>query len=357
MKNQIEFACFVNNTGFAHAAIDYAKSMNTMGCEISIRCVHNSLFLDSFDSVDREWIKECSLKEIVPEVQFRHVIPSRWNGIPSRKKTIALAVFESTSPPREWINSLKQVDMVMCPSSYCADVFWSAGLNERPLVVPHSIDTDFWNFEGKVWRNGSFSIFSVGTWRNRKNWKNLIKGCEIASARNPDIKFKLTIKTDRETEPHQFVVENISSKNMHIDIISSEMNETEMKKLIKEHDCLLSASIGEGFCIAPMQAMACGVPVICSAIGGCLEYALDENCIRIETRGYSRMAVMDNIPQFRNQEWAIIPSEDVAEAICKILLLKEEDMSNMLRNARNFIEDNFSYPVVGKKMMENIFGS
>lgn len=355
MNNTIEFACFVNNTGFSHAAIGYAKSLRGFEVDISIKSVHNSLLLDSFCIDDRKWIEECSSKKSVPCFQFRHVIPSRWRSLAKRDKNIALAVFESSSPPREWINALRSMDKVICPSNYCADVFWAAGLPSRPVVIPHAIDTNFWGFAEPRDVGGVFKIISIGTWRSRKNWKNTIKGCEIASNLNNNI--HLTIKTDRGEEADKFIKENFPQNNIKIDIISSELNEEEMRKLILEHDCLLSASIGEGFCISPMQAMSCGIPVVCSAVGGCLEYASDENCIRIETRGYSRMAVMDNIPQFKNQEWAIISAEDVAEAICKMIIINKDRKIDMVKKAREFVENNFSYSIVGKKMMENIFGS
>lgn len=356
MRKSIEFVCFVNNTGFAHAAIDYGKAMRSFGADVSIKSAHNSLFLDSFNEEDRKWINECSNKECCADYQFRHVIPSRWANIKKRKFNSALAVFESTNPPREWINSLKQVDLVVSPSNYCADVFWAAGLSRRPYVVPHAIDVHFWDFSPqKCNENSQFKILSIGTWRARKNWKNIIRGFEIASQKNDFL--SLTIKTDRGEEAEEFIKNNIISKNIQIDIIADDVSDIEMRRLIRQHDCILSASIGEGFCISPIQAMACGIPVICSAVGGCLEYALDENCIRIETRGYARMSVMDNIPQFRNQEWAVILAEDVADSIEKIITMGNEAKINMIDNARLFVENNFSYNIVGRKMMEIIFGS
>lgn len=355
MNNLVEFCCFVNNTGFSHAAIDYAKSMREYGTDISIRCAHNFLMLDSFEDKDRLWIQDAfDNKTDNVKFQFRHLIPPRWRNLRDAGSISALAVFESTKPPSEWISAYKKINNVICPSEYCADVFWSAGLSRRPIVIPHAIDTDFWNISHK-YSSEIFTIFSIGTWRNRKNWKNTIDGCVIASKHIG--KIKLIIKTDKELDALNMVNSIKDRGQLDIDIIGGELRDAEIKKMMLSSDCFLSASLGEGFCISPIQAMSCGIPVICSAVGGCLEYVTDENCIRIDPRGYQNISVMDNIPQFRNQEWAIITAEDVAEAICKIIGLDKKEKAYMVASARKFIEDNFSYKVVGSKMMETIIGS
>jgi glycosyltransferase involved in cell wall biosynthesis len=356
MRNSIEFACFVNNTGFSHAAIDYAKSLRGLDIDVSIRCIHNSPLLDSYNEEDKKWILESiDRSKVKSSVQFRHLIPPRWKPLVKCDKNVALAVFESTNPPREWISAYKNADQVICPSEYCADVFWSAGLPIRPSVVPHAIDSDFWVPRIKARENGIFRILSVGTWRSRKNWKNIIRGAELASMQS--IPIELVIKTDKGEEARKFYEENVLNKGLKISIVSSDLDYFQMRELIYSCDCLLSASVGEGFCMPPMQAMACGVPVICAAIGGCLEYVYDENCIRIEPRGYARMAVMDNIPQFKNQEWAVILAEDVSDAICKMISVDSDKRQNMISTARAFVENNFSYRVVGNKMSEMIFGT
>jgi glycosyltransferase involved in cell wall biosynthesis len=355
MENVVEFCCFVNNTGFSHAAIDYAKSMRAHGTEISIQCAHNFLMLESYENNDKTWMQKAFEKKYADiKHQFRHLIPPRWRNLRNAESVSALAVFESTKPPPEWISAYKKINNVICPSEYCADVFWSAGLHKRPIVIPHAIDIDFWNIGDKQ-ENEIFTILSVGTWRQRKNWKNTIEGCVIASKSVGDI--KLIIKTDKEFDALAMVNKMDELGSLQIDVIGGELKDGDMRKMIHSSDCLLSASVGEGFCISPIQAMSCGIPVVCSAVGGCLEYVTDENCIRIDPRGYQNISVMDNIPQFRNQEWAIITAEDVAEAICKIILLNKEKKADMITSARKYIEDNFSYRVVGGKMMETILGS
>jgi glycosyltransferase involved in cell wall biosynthesis len=356
MGGIVELACFVNNTGFSHAAIDYAKSLRSVGVEIVIKCVHNSPLLSSFNDEDREWISESvSRKENNIDVQFRHLIPPRWKSIPSRKKNIALAVFESSKPPLEWINSYKNIEKVICPSNYCSDVFWSAGLSERPAVIPHAVDIDFWNNVEFFRQNDKFNILSIGTWRARKNWKNIIRGVELLSMSG--IPIHLIIKTDKKEEPEAFLKSNFLNGCFSYEIIPEELNFSQMKSLFSRSDCLLSASIGEGFCISPIQAMSCGLPVVCSAVGGCLEYANDENCIRINARGYSKMSVMDNIPQFRDQEWAVILAEDVAESLNKLIKMDVASKKLMTERAKKFVRENFSYSVIGSKMVETIFGT
>ena len=55
--------------------------------------------------------------------------------------------------------------------------------------------------------------------------------------------------------------------------------------------CFVSASWYEGFCNPPLEAMACGTPVVLTDSGGVREYALDkENCLMSPPKDLRRLA-------------------------------------------------------------------
>lgn len=86
-------------------------------------------------------------------------------------------------------------------------------------------------------------------------------------------------------------------------------SDIEIAKVYNSTDLFVNTSRYEGFCLPPLEAMACGTPVIATDSGGIREYAVDgENCILIAP---------DNV-------------DALIEAVMR--LIRDDDLRNMLVN-------------------------
>ena len=70
----------------------------------------------------------------------------------------------------------------------------------------------------------------------------------------------------------------LSQKNApRISLIDSFLSETEMATLYRSASCFVSATRGEGFGMAFLEALACGLPIIVTGWGGHLDFISSKN--------------------------------------------------------------------------------
>jgi glycosyltransferase involved in cell wall biosynthesis len=148
----------------------------------------------------------------------------------------------------------------------------------------------------------------MGTWKERKGWKHLIE----AWFREFDVgdNVRLVIKTDKITQSRNDIERLKSSlgfsKKETAPIVHETrvLTEAELPRFIKNSDCLVSPTLGEGFGLPGLQAMALEVPVIITNFSGCTDYATSETATLIEPTGYRLIQELDTISQFSNRKWA-----------------------------------------------------
>jgi glycosyltransferase involved in cell wall biosynthesis len=109
-----------------------------------------------------------------------------------------------------------------------------------------------------------------------------------------------------------------------------ELDRTVMRRYLSAADLYVLASRAEGFPVAPLEAMACGLPIVASDIP----------------------AMRNILPHGAASGGLIVPSEDpraLAEALQK--LLDDPDLRRDLgRNARRNVEERFSLESVGRQL-------
>ncbi len=349
----VNYICFANCSGYSQASLDYIKSIERRGVSVNLSVIHKKIIESSFSKKDLQWMRGL-VNSFVPDyncIQIRHIIPPRWNRLDSSKNIVAMSTFETFDPPMDWIKKMNSTKMCIFPSDFNVKTFKAAGLTAPAVKIPHCFNPKVWHKDVcKLDNYDKFSFLCVGTWRQRKNWKNLIKGF-LNNFNNKD-NVQLVIKTDKtslcnqEIKKIKHLLSSIRRDWPEIIVETRVFDEIGMSRFIKSHDCLISASLGEGFCLPPMQAMALGVPVIVSNVGGCREYSRDDRCTIIEPRGHEIIKVMDNLPQFKNKKWARITEEGIYLAMKQVLENKNK-IQHKAEMANEFVNNNFTYDIIG----------
>jgi glycosyltransferase involved in cell wall biosynthesis len=200
------------------------------------------------------------------------------------------------------------------------------------------------------------TFLSIGTWKNRKNWEMLIKAFYDGFSKKDNV--CLLLKTDKPDSLQDLVVRvkrQCEWRSKDTAPIYSEENQgcyfEDIPKIMKKGDVYISASLGEGFGLPGLHAMALGLPVITVRFGGSLEYALPDICTYIEPKSYKTYNVMDGIPQFNNCIWPVLRIGDVRDAMRKVY----EDYPTESKNAAyKYAHKNFSYEAIGPKFVEAV---
>lgn len=344
----LEYYCHMNRSGYAQAAQDYIFALKNSGYEIAMRLMHANADVVSMTSQRYAEIMGMIQKHTHPDaVQIVHGIPDKQLHIRQlTRKTIGFATFETYDPPEHWIKILNENSVIICPSKFNVDVFQKAGITRPIFHIPHCVDTTKYNPEVQSQRDSDkFTFMFFGTWKKRKGWEQLIAAwCKEFDASD---NVRLVLKTDRIIMAQRGIEEvksflGLKKDYAPISFESKVLNEDEIPLLIKKADCLICPTLGEGFGLPGLQAMALGVPVVITNYSGCQDYANPETATLIEPAGYMVMSEMDKIPQFSNKKWAYIKPQIVAEAM-RYVVQNTEVVRKKAEYASGFVAQKFSY--------------
>ncbi len=363
-KKSLEYHSFIAPTGYTQAAVDNLKSLISAGYNVSLKCVHGKMVFTGFNQIERKWLENLAHVNLKNDaINIIHAIPPRWKNIKFRTSNIVLFVFENKVIPHDWVHEFKKCNCVIVPSEFNKNSCIEAGIH-NVHVVNHAINFDIWNLDtppsDMVFNDDKVKIITVGTWRDRKNWKSMFEAILEIIKDGQEIFW--TLKVDRgnsakeniESWFSEFKLDDSYKKYFTID--SRILDESSMARLIKSHHILLSASFGEGFGLPSLQAACIGIPVVCPKYGGYLEFFHEDSHVEVRQTGWEKFKKMDNLPQFANLEWPIYKKDSIRDAL---YLCISKCRNKQFKHHSNFIRfyDKFNHNVIGKKfynIIENI---
>lgn len=126
---------------------------------------------------------------------------------------------------------------------------------------------------------GKKSILYLGDLRPRKGLADFLQAAELLYPKMPEIELWIALKDGGEVKtnlPFQYF---------------NRPSVKELAQLYSSCNLFVSASWYEGFGLPPLEAMACGAPVVVTDSGGVRDFAVNgENCLLIPTRNPQAMA-------------------------------------------------------------------
>jgi glycosyltransferase involved in cell wall biosynthesis len=143
------------------------------------------------------------------------------------------------------------------------------GLTDSELFVPYSRPVE---------RPGPVALY-VGDARPRKGLAEFLAAAEIAQRAIGDLQLLIVTK-----EPV-----SIESPVRHTIVLRPDR--AALPELYRQADVFVSSSWSEGFGLPPLEAMACGVPVVMTDSRGVRDFARpDENCVLVPPRQVDALA-------------------------------------------------------------------
>jgi glycosyltransferase involved in cell wall biosynthesis len=348
---KIEWVCFANRSGYAQASMDYMVAIEESArYELAMLCLHGQVDHISVTPERYDLLMTLCERDFEPDAesfQVFHCIPEMQMRVTRMKKSVGFATFETFQPPHVWIPILNQNDVVICPSKFNAKIFEHAGITKPIVHLPHCIDTRLYNPGVQPSdKQPAYTFLFMGTWRERKGWKQLLEAWfrEFDAGDN----VRLLIKTDKLTQSRNDIELLRSSlgfsKKETAPIVHETrvLTETELPRFIKNADCLVSPTFGEGFGLPGLQAMALEIPVIITNFSGCTDYATHETATLIEPVGYRLINELDTISQFANKKWAHIDVPSVRRAM-RHVLCNADTVKNKATRAAKMVAEEYNY--------------
>ena len=226
------------------------------------------------------------------DVTVRHGWPPCWMRPVTGGKFVTIQPWEFGALPMSWVGGLKQVDEAWVPSSYVKKVYEASGVPaEKVVVVPNGIDEsefhpDVLPFPLKT--NKRFKFLFVGGTIGRKGPDVLLNAFLQTFTGNDDVCLVIKDFGGKSFYEGQTLGETIRKLKNHpeapeIEYLDSELSSEEMVGLYTACDCLVHPYRGEGFGLPVLEAMACGLPVICTGGGATDDFATDEYAYRLRS--------------------------------------------------------------------------
>ena len=230
-----------NNNGYGYAGLNIVNSLKELGHEVPY----------SYPKAP---------------IQLNFAQPEHFK-MHKNQYQIGYTPWESTVIPKRWKEMLDYCDEIWTTSDWCANVFEDNGYKDIK-VYPHGIK-DIWQ-PRKRKEKDIIKFLHIGEPAPRKAGQMALDAFIDLYGNNP--KYSLTIKAYNNNTTR--VYNNFMDKQIlglpdkfynNIKIITKDLPEEELLQLYYDHDVLLYPSYGEGFGFIPLQALATGMPTICTA--------------------------------------------------------------------------------------------
>lgn len=202
---------------------------------------------------------------------------------------IGFTVFEYTRLAPDWLNGLRQVDVVWTTSRWGADVLALNGLHDRQIgIVPEGIDPTVFHSGRKRSSTHSevFRFLCVGKWEVRKGQADLLRAWAKAFA--PTDSVELLMMCDNPFMPGFSVEKEIAAldlgKTAPIRALRPVATDVEMAETYSNADCFVLPTRAEGWGLPVIEAMACAMPVITGRCTAMTEYAHDGNAYLLDVK-------------------------------------------------------------------------
>lgn len=211
--------------------------------------------------VDEE-LKKSLNKKIQPDcLEIQHCQPPalRDNVV---ERIWIYTMYETTHTPKSWIGMLNKAERVIVPSKWLVGSWKEQGVTRPMSVFNHGVDTRFYKYMKRPERE-VYTFLHYGQLSLRKGTDVVVKA--FRAAFRPEEKVRLILKTTTPFYPVEFQIPNV-------EYINATYSKEQMIGLLKEADCLVAPSRGEGFSLPPLEAMATGLPVIITGWSGPEDY-------------------------------------------------------------------------------------
>ncbi len=166
------------------------------------------------------------------------------------------------------IREYELADYIMVPSEFAKQSFLENGIKEQKLIkIPYGVDLS--QFDKKNLINDKFTIISVGSVGFRKGSYYLMKAFKELNLPDSKLIFVGSIDPEIKNIIKPYLQENNIAFIGHV-------SQNKLNKFYNEADISVICSVEEGLAMVQAQAMASGIPLICTTNSGGSDI-IDEN--------------------------------------------------------------------------------
>ena len=280
------------------------------------------------------------------DCHVRHMWPPYWS---SRCGPLILnQPWEYGPIPEDWVDPIQtSVHTLVVPSLAVREMYLAADVSDTKIrVIPNGIDPSIYHPFGPaigITERPRTVFLWIGGLIHRKGLDVLLKAYRHAFTRRDDV--MLIVKTVGQHSVYPAELPDDVKKMLadpkapRLDVITQDLNETQMAALYRCATCLVSPYRGEGFNLPVLEAMASGVLVAASDTNPTNEFVPEDIGFRISGKRQEAMHSHSRIPG-----WYFEPDIfDLANLLQQIATLKDGDISRRAEMGRRWALHEYSW--------------
>lgn len=210
---------------------------------------------------------ECAIGDPKAKIGMAFIQPDKYL-FPKHQYKIGYTPWESTELMPGWKKAIDNiVDELWTTSTWCKEMF--ANHTDKPIFVyPHGVSDTWVPMKRSINSSRPFRFFHIGEPSFRKDAQLVVDAFVSLYGNNP--KYELVLKCSRMNTTRIFDKETGDVKGSpdtyykNVKIIESMLSVDQVNGLFDLCDVFVYPSWGEGFGFSPLQAMAKGIPTICT---------------------------------------------------------------------------------------------
>lgn len=270
---------------------------------------------------------------------------------------IGFTYWETTRLPSSWVNYMNRCDEVWTTSSWAKQCFIDSGVRVPVYSFELGVDVDIFtksdkqeysiNELGRPSRK-PFTFLHIGSPSTRKNTQLAFNAYQKLFKNNPD--YRLIVKSNGPPDARRYSGEEIAGPLYGMDyvrVIEQFLTDEELSELFDSVDCFIYPTRGEGWGMAPFQAIAKGVPTICTNATACTEFAHLSIPLEADMSSDNLFGI------YQTGEWADPKIDDLCDKMLYVVNNYDEAVKKTALGS-DYIHANYSWDNVVSKYKDRI---